>query len=77
MKPKRNIRKAIREERGDVSTKVLHRTIVVCAIALVGVLSFAFSPRQKPVTAASAKSQAQPKAAVTSFDRQSLSTKSR
>ena len=77
MKAKRNIRKVVREERGDASTKVLHRTIVVCAVALAGVLLFAFSPRQKAVTASAAKTQAEPKAAVASFDRDSLSTKSR
>ena len=73
----KNIRRAIREERGDASTKVLHRTIVVCAVALVGVLLFAFSPRKKTDPAAAGKPQAEAKAAVATFDRDSLSTKSR
>lgn len=65
------------EERGDVSTKFLHRTIVVCAIGLVGVLAFAFSPRKKTALSPATVSRAEAKAPVASFDRQSLSTKSR
>lgn len=70
-------RGSVREERGDASTKILHRTIVVCAVALVGVLLFAFSPRKKAGSAAAGKPQTEAKAAVATFDRDSLSTKSR
>lgn len=70
-------RGSVREERGDASTKILHRTIVVCAVALVGVLLFAFSPRKKDAATNPAATRAEAKASVASFDRQSLSTKDR
>lgn len=67
------------EERGDASTKVLHRTIVVCAVGLVAVLAFVFAPRKKAASAPALASAApaDAKAPVASFDRASLSTKNR
>ena len=65
------------EEKGDASTKVLHRTIVVCAVGLVLVFLFATSPRQKSAPATATPSRAEAKAQVAGFDRESLSTKSR
>lgn len=69
--------KRMHEERGDASTKVLHRTMVVCAVGLVAVLAFAFSPRKKAAPATTSVARAEAKAPVASFDRASLSTKSR
>jgi len=76
---KRPAPRRIFEERGDASTKVLHQTIVVCAVALVAVLAFSFSPRKKavPTPASLARAEAQGQAPVASFDRASLSTKNR
>ena len=65
------------EERGDASTKVLHRTIVVCAVGLVAVLVFALSPRKSGAPASASVPRAEAKAHVASFDRTSLSTKNR
>lgn len=73
----RAARRSPGEEKGDISTKYLHRTIVVCAVALAGVLLFAFSPSKKGVVATPAAARAESKAPVASFDRDSLSTKSR
>jgi len=66
-----------REEKGDVSNKVLHRTIVVCAVGLVAVIAFALSPRKKSAPAAVTVTRAEAKTPVASFDRTSLSTKDR
>jgi len=65
------------EERGDASTKVLHRTMAVCAVGLVAVLAFAFSPRKKATPSPASVTRAEAKAPVASFDRASLSTKNR
>ena len=65
------------EERGDASTKVLHRTIVVCAVGLAAVLAFAFSPRKKAAPVPASVTRTEAKAPVASFDRTSLSTKDR
>lgn len=65
------------EERGDASTKVLHRTIVVCAVGLVAVLVFALSPRKSGAPASASVPRAEAKSPVASFDRTSLSTKNR
>jgi len=67
----------IPEEKGDASTKVLHRTIVVCAVGLAAVLAFAFSPRKKAVPAPASVTRPEAKAPAASFDRSSLSTKNR
>lgn len=77
-KPRRLAVRRIQEEKGDASTKALHRTIVVCAIGLLGVMAFALSPK-KAVTSgiASVTPRAEAKAPAASFDRQSLSTKNR
>ena len=76
--PKRPAPRRLFEERGDASTKVLHRTIVVCAVGLAAVLAFAFSPRKPATTPApAAVTRAEAKAPVASFDRESLSTKNR
>lgn len=74
---KRSAPRRLLEEKGDASTKVLHRTIVVCAVALVGVLLFAFSPRKNDAAVSATTARAEGKGAVASFDRQSLSTKDR
>ena len=68
-----------RDERGDPSEKALKVTIVVCLVGLVAVYLFAFSPKKaaKPATTAAPTQGPQVKEAVASFDRQSLSTKSR
>jgi len=68
-----------REEKGDVSNKVLHRTIVVCLIGLVAVYLFAFAPKNggTVTSAAPGITQAESREAVSRFDRESLSTKSR
>ena len=67
-----------RDEPGDPSEKALKATIIVCLVGLVAVYLFAFSPRKgaKP-TAASVAREPQAKEATASFDRESLSTKSR
>jgi len=65
-----------RDERGDPSEKALKSTIVVCLVGLIAVWLFAFSPR-KATPAATASKTPQAREAVATFDRQSLSTKSR
>lgn len=74
---KRPAPRRVFEEKGDTSAKVLHRTMVVCAIGLVAVLAFLFSPRQKGPAPSATVTRAEAKAPVASFDRQSLSTKDR
>ena len=66
-----------RDERGDPSEKALKTTVVVCLVGLVAVYLFAFAPRKAAKTSATALSAPQAKEAVASFDRGSLSTKSR
>ena len=76
--PRRTATRHAHEERGDASNKILHRTIVVCAIGLLGVVAFAISPKKTPApSAAAVTTRAEAKAPVASFDRASLSTKNR
>jgi hypothetical protein len=65
------------EEKGDASERCLKRTIALCAVALCGVLLFWVSPKKSPVAKSPAASQAAGKSPVTSFDRQSISSKNR
>ena len=74
---KRPAPRRIFEERGDASTKVLHQTIVVCAVGLVVVLAFALSSRKAGTPAPASVARAEAKVPVASFDRASLSTKNR
>jgi hypothetical protein len=74
---KRSAQKSHLEEKGDVSERCLKRTIALCAVGLVGVLLFWFSPKKSVVTKAPAAPQAEGKSPVTSFDRQSISSKNR
>ena len=71
--------KTTRDERGDPSEKAMKVTIVVCLIGLVAVYLFAFAPKKGgPVTsAAPTVTRAESREAVATFDRESLSTKSR
>lgn len=73
------IRPSIREERGDPSQKALKVTMVVCLAGLIGVYLFAFAPKGKSPggTSVSSSSGTGAREAVASFDRDSLSTKSR
>lgn len=70
-------RKTFKGEVGDASAQCLKRTIILCAAGLVGVLLFALTPRKAPTPQAAAGSQESSGAPAGSFDRQSLSTKSR
>lgn len=65
------------EERGDLSAQCLHRTIVVCGVALIGVLLFAFSPRKKTKATTVSAPQQEAQVQTASFERGSLSTKNR
>jgi len=68
-----------RDEKGDPSDQAMKATIVVCLVGLVAVYLFAFAPknRPKPIATSSPSQAPQAKEALASFDRQSLSTKSR
>lgn len=66
-----------RDERGDPSEKALKATVVVCLVGLVAVYLFAFAPRKTAQPTAGAAATPQATEAVASFDRESLSTKSR
>jgi len=70
-------RRTTQGEVGDASAQCLKRTIILCAAGLVAVLLFAFTPRKAPTPKAAAESQESSRAPAGSFDRQSLSTKSR
>ena len=71
--------KNTRDERGDPSEKALKVTIVVCLIGLVAVYLFAFAPKKGGSSAAVTPTvpQTESREAVATFDRDSLSTKSR
>ena len=69
--------RGFRDERGDPSEKALKTTVGVCLVGLVAVYLFAFAPRKAAKIAAASAASPQGKEAVASFDRQSLSTKSR
>jgi len=71
--------KNVRDERGDPSEKALKVTIAVCLIGLVAVYLFAFSPKKGGVvpSVAPTVTRADSREAVATFDRDSLSTKSR
>ena len=69
--------RGIRDERGDPSEKALKTTVVVCLVGLVAVYLFAFAPRKAAPTNTSAIAAPQGREAVATFDRESLSTKSR
>jgi len=71
-------RTSTRDERGDPSVKALKATVVVCMIGLIGVYLFAFAPKNatKPVAGGPSRTP-QAKEAVATFDRESLSTKTR
>jgi len=73
------IRRSMGEERGDPSQKALKVTMVVCLVGLVGVYLFAFAPKEKISGGTSPTPKPRPEAreAVASFNRDSLSTKSR
>ena len=78
-KTKAVARTSTRDERGDPSVKALKATVVVCMIGLVGVYLFAFAPKKeaaKPV-AGTPHQALQAKEAVATFNRESLSTKTR
>ena len=79
MKTKRTISsgRGFQDERGDPSEKALKTTVGVCLVGLIAVSLFAFAPQKAAKTAASSVASPQGKEAVASFDRQSLSTKSR
>jgi len=74
---KKGAMKRSSEERGDISAQCLHRTIVVCGVALIGVLLFAFSPRKKTKANSAATPQTEAQVQTASFERGSLSTKNR
>ena len=77
-KTKAVARTSTRDERGDPSVKALKATVVVCMIGLVGVYLFAFAPKKAAQPVAGTPNQApQAKEAVATFDRESLSTKTR
>ena len=64
----------------DPSEKWLKNTVLFCLAGLVAVFLFSFAPGKKsapPPTAASGSARGETKAQTASFDRQSLSTKSR
>ena len=65
------------EEKGDASERCLKRTMALCAIGLCGILLFWFSPKKSSVAKSPAAPQAAGKSPVTSFDRQSISSKNR
>jgi len=73
------IRRSTGEERGDPSQQALKVTMMVCLVGLVGVYLFAFAPKGKISDGSSPNPKPRPEAqeAVASFDRESLSTKSR
>jgi len=73
----KSARKFKLEEKGDASERCLKRTIALCAIGLCGVLLFWFSPKKSSVAKSPATPQAAGKSPVTSFDRQSISSKNR
>ena len=79
MKKASPLGKNARDERGDPSEKALKVTIVVCLIGLVAVYLFAFAPKKggAVTSTAPAVAQTEPREAVSKFDRDSLSTKSR
>ena len=79
MKRSASLGKTARDERGDPSEKAMKVTIVVCLIGLVAVYLFAFAPKKGGVVSSAAPSvtRAESREAVATFDRNSLSTKSR